>query len=319
MVLEKRKQNQDKRIKTKNLNPEQQTQNSKPKTENRKRRTENPGPRTENRKDFYYFYQKPNQMSMKRHIPNFITLLNLFAGSIAVIFAVQGNLIMAALFVALGIFFDFFDGLAARALNVKSELGLQLDSLADMVTSGVVPGIVMYQLFVKALPGESAAPADWSTGEDLLVWDFNFVALLGLLITLGSGYRLAKFNIDERQSDSFIGLPTPANALLILSLPLILIFQPQPDVVSVILNEWFLIGLTIFSCIMLNAEIPLFALKFSTWGFKENKLRYLFVLFCLILLYFFQFIAIPIIIISYILLSIFNTSRSSEKEVEVRQ
>ncbi len=226
---------------------------------------------------------------------------------------------MAALFVGLGIFFDFFDGLAARALNVKSELGLQLDSLADMVTSGVVPGIVMFQLLIKALPGDSAAPKDWSVGEDLLVWDFHYAALFGLLITLGSGYRLAKFNIDERQSDSFIGLPTPANALLILSLPLILIFQPQPDVIAVILNEWFLIGLTIFSCIMLNAEVPLFALKFSTWSFKENKLRYLFLLFCLIVLYFFQFIAIPVIIISYILLSIITTSGNSEKEMEIRQ
>lgn len=256
-------------------------------------------------------------MGLKNHVPNIITLLNLLCGSIAVIFAVQGNLVMAALFVVLGIFFDFFDGLAARSLNVKSELGLQLDSLADMVTSGVVPGIVMYQLFLKALPSQPAPLINWTTGQELLVWDIPVFALFGLLITLASGYRLAKFNIDERQSDSFIGLPTPANALLILSLPLILIFQPQPDIVSVILNEWFLVGLTLFSCFMLNAETPLFALKFKKWSFGENKLRYIFIVLCLVLLLIFQFVAIPLIIVSYVILSLIFPER--KRKVELSQ
>ena len=225
-------------------------------------------------------------MSIVKHVPNTITLLNLLSGTIAAIFAVQGNLVMAAIFVAVGIFLDFFDGLAARMLNVKSELGLQLDSLADMVTSGVVPGIVMFQLFKMALPGGDLQAVDWTAGENHLEWNLPVAALFGLLVTLGSAYRLAKFNIDERQTDSFIGLPTPANALLILSLPLILIFQPQPFLVDLILNEWFLVVLTLFSCFMLNAEIPLFALKFKTWGFSENKLRYLFLIFCIVLLIF---------------------------------
>ena len=243
-------------------------------------------------------------MSLTRHIPNIITLFNLFAGTIAVLYAVEGNLIMAAVFVAIGIFFDFFDGLAARLLNVKSELGLQLDSLADMVTSGVVPGIVMFQLLARALPGGERTARDWSDATDLLSWDFPVLALIGLFITLASCYRLAKFNLDERQEDSFIGLPTPANALLILSLPLILIFQPQPWVLDLILNPWFLIGLTLFSCYMLNAEIPLFALKFKTWGFAENKLRYFFILLCLVLIVLFHFVAIPLIILSYLVLSL---------------
>ena len=102
-------------------------------------------------------------MGIKKHIPNIITLFNLLSGSIAVIFAVKGNLILAAIFVAAGIFFDFFDGLAARALNVKSEVGLQLDSLADVVTSGVVPGIVMYQLLTKALPASGGLGSDWNS------------------------------------------------------------------------------------------------------------------------------------------------------------
>jgi len=243
-------------------------------------------------------------MGIKKHVPNLITSLNLLSGSIAVIFAVQGNLVLAAIFVAAGIFFDFFDGLAARALNVKSEVGLQLDSLADVVTSGVVPGIVMYQLLVNALPSSGSGKTHWNASElDLNLQPF---ALIGLLIIMASAYRLAKFNVDDRQTDSFIGLPTPANALLILSLPLILTYESVPFINELLLNEWFLVGLTILSCILLNAELPLFALKFSQWGFKENKLRYFFIVSCLVLVILLKFIAIPLIILLYVLLSLIS-------------
>ena len=256
-------------------------------------------------------------MAIKRHVPNFITILNLLCGAIATIFAVQGNLIMAALFVGLGIFFDFFDGLAARALDVKSEIGLQLDSLADMITSGLVPGIVMFQLLTKALPGNLLVTESWEAGGSAswFEWNFPAVAIIGLFIAAASGYRLAKFNIDERQTDSFIGLPTPANALLILSLPLILAYQPHPIAVNLILNEWFLIGLTFLSCFMLNAEVPLFALKFSDWSFKANKLRYFFIAYCLLMVIIFQFIAIPLIIISYVIVSLIFPKKEEKEEV----
>ena len=247
-------------------------------------------------------------MAIKKHIPNFITLLNLLSGAVACIFAVQGNLILAAFFVGLGILFDFFDGLAARSMNVKSEIGLQLDSLADLITSGLVPGIVMFQLLRKAIPDltdKTLENWDAATATSWFEWDFPWLALVGLFITAASGYRLAKFNIDERQTDSFIGLPTPANALLILSLPLILVYQPNPVAVGIILNEWFLFGLTAVSCILLNAELPLFALKFADWSFANNKLRYLFILLCVVLIIILKFIAIPLIIICYVLLSLF--------------
>lgn len=243
-------------------------------------------------------------MPIKKHIPNLITLLNLLAGCIALLFAVQGNLIFAAVFVAAGIFFDFFDGLAARLLDVKSELGLQLDSLADAVTSGVVPGVVMYQMIRKALPNTREVSTEWKMGGDWFDWNLNTLALIGLFIALASAYRLAKFNIDDRQTDSFIGLPTPANALLILSLPLILTFQPDSFISGFLLNEWFLIGLTLLSCYLLNAEIPLFALKVSDWSWKENKLRIGFLLLCLVLIVIFKFVAIPLIILSYVILSL---------------
>lgn len=224
---------------------------------------------------------------MKKHIPNFITLLNLFCGSIAVIFAVNGNMLATALFVFLGIFFDFFDGLLARKLNVQSELGLQLDSLADMVTSGLVPGLVMFYLL--ELSNIS-----------------SYLPYLGLLITLASAYRLANFNIDENQSDSFIGLPTPVNALLILSLPLIMEFQNNEVMNAIILNKWFLIGITLLSCYLLNANIKLIALKFKNWSFIDNKARYIAILLSIILLVIFQFVAIPLIIASYIIISLLN-------------
>lgn len=254
---------------------------------------------------------------MKKQIPNIITLCNLGCGSIAAILAVQNNLVTAALFMALGIFFDFFDGLAARSLNAQSKLGLELDSLADMVTSGLVPGIVMFQLLNKSFASTITSSADWQS-QVYLTMDFSPWALVGLLITLASGYRLAKFNIDERQTSSFIGLPTPANALLILSLPLILIFQPTSWAYDLIMNSWFLIGVTIFGSIMLNTEVPLFALKFKTWGFQENWFRYLFLVISLLLLVFLEFMALPIIIISYILLSlILNRRLHTEAEMEV--
>src|SRR5690625_1838312 len=241
---------------------------------------------------------------IRRAIPNFFTLCNMASGSIAAILAVQNHLVFAAIFVALGIFFDFFDGFFARILQVSSSLGLQLDSLADMITSGLVPGIVMVQLLIQS-QNEGAAPLihRWETIPTFKL-DFPPIALAGLLITLGSGYRLAKFNIDTRQTSSFIGLPTPANAILIMSLPLILIYQNTPHVSSVLLNQWFLLGLTLFSTVILNVGLPLFGLKFESWSFKQNWHRYLFLLISVTAILILQFIALPVIILLYLLYNI---------------
>jgi CDP-diacylglycerol--serine O-phosphatidyltransferase len=244
---------------------------------------------------------------MKKHIPNIITLLNLFCGSIAVIFAVENNLFMAAVFVVLGIIFDFFDGFTARLLHVKSELGLQLDSLADMITSGIVPGLVMFKLLENAsypFPVNIDVTSEWNQSTP-----YSFLPLVGLLITLASCYRLAKFNIDTRQSESFIGLPTPANTLLILSLPLILMTNDIQWVNDLILNKWFLMGITFISCYLLNAELPLFSLKMKTFGFKENAIKYLFLGACVLLLLVLHYVAFPAIILLYILLSIVTNAK----------
>ena len=235
---------------------------------------------------------------MKTHIPNFITLLNLFSGCIAVVFAVMNRLELAAIFVFLGIFFDFLDGFAARMLRVTSDIGIQLDSLADMVTSGVVPGIVMFQLL------NMAQKEGWNLDLFGMHMDVGLLPLFGFIITLASAYRLAKFNVDENQVTSFRGLPTPANALLILSMPLILLYQNNDVLNGIILNQWFLIGLTILSAFLLNSGIELFALKFNGLGFKENGVKYLFLIGSLVLLMTLKFLAIPIVVLFYILSSL---------------
>lgn len=232
---------------------------------------------------------------IKKQIPNFITLLNLLSGCVASVLAVQGELSIATLFVVVGVFFDFFDGLAARALKVKSELGLQLDSLADMITSGLVPGLVMCQLLSRSLQSKEL---------DLFSSDGSWMVFIGFIITLGSGYRLAKFNIDDRQTDSFIGLPTPANALFILSLGLIVEFHPESMFSNWIENTYVLIAISLLSVLLLNAELKLFALKFKNLNFSENWYRYFILMFAIVSLILFQFIALPLIIITYILLSI---------------
>ena len=231
-------------------------------------------------------------MTIQKHIPNAITLMNLFCGCIAVVFALNNDFEMAFYWVSLGIFLDFFDGFFARLFQVSSPLGLQLDSLADMVTSGVVPGIVMYQLM-----GSSSSFPQW--GWSMEPWPF-----IGFLITLGSCYRLANFNIDTRQTDSFIGLPTPANALFILSLPLVLQHSDSMLVLELLTNPWVLVLITLLSVYMLNAEIPLFSLKIKKFSFKENALQIRFFICSVVLITSFQYAGIPLVIVIYVLLSV---------------
>ena len=228
-------------------------------------------------------------MNIKKHIPNLITLLNLFSGCIALVYASEENFEIAFFFVCLGIFFDFFDGFFARLLNVSSPLGLQLDSLADMVTSGVVPGFVMFKMLTNSV----------SSDPSLI-----YLPYLGFIITLGSCYRLANFNIDTRQTDSFIGLPTPANAIFILSLPLILKNTDSLILLELLTNCWVLLMVTIVSAFILNAEIPLFALKIKKFNFKDNVLQIVFLLVSLLLLIVFKFSGVALIIVFYVMLSV---------------
>jgi len=220
---------------------------------------------------------------MKKHIPNAITCANLFSGCIGVVFAFKGELETAAYFVLLSGIFDFFDGMAARLLHVKSAIGKELDSLADMVSFGFLPGVVMFQL-LKA--------GDYPS---------EYLPYLGFIITVFSALRLAKFNIDERQTEDFIGLNTPMNTLFIVSLPFIA--NDYPEVIG---STPLLIGLILVTSFLLVSEIKIFSMKLSDVSWARNKMKYLFLILSAVLIALLKFIAVPFILILYISLSILH-------------
>lgn len=235
-------------------------------------------------------------MMLKKNIPNFISLLNLLSGILACIFILQGDFTVGFFFVCLGIFFDFFDGFAARLFNVSSALGIQLDSLADATTSGLAPALAMFQL----LRSENGIDHSFPIIDASTPW----FAYIGLLIGLGAAYRLAKFNVDTRQTDSFIGLPTPANALFILSIPMIMMYQFDTWLVAVLNQTWVLVGISILSIVAMNAKLSLFSLKIKSLRIEDNWLVVLFLFVCTSLLLWFKFIGLFFIIPLYIIISI---------------
>lgn len=227
-------------------------------------------------------------MKIQSHIPNAITLLNLFVGVVGIISVLEDKILWGAYFVILAAFIDFFDGFTARILLVQSELGKQLDSLADVVSFGVLPGIILFSMSRE------------STSSDLIPY-------LTLIVPLFSAYRLAKFNLDTRQYDHFIGLPTPANALFISTLPHLILSFPTLGIwiqkpIILVLIAWIL-------AILLVAEIPLIALKFQNFSFLNNIFRYLVLGAALILFFWLGIAGIPFVIILYIILSIIENSR----------
>jgi CDP-diacylglycerol---serine O-phosphatidyltransferase len=243
-------------------------------------------------------------MKIKEHIPNFITSLNLLSGCAGVVAIFSGHTTAAVIMMGAAAAFDYTDGMVARALHVKSAIGKELDSLADVISFGLLPGAIMYQLMLNCtnLPGTEYG------------W-LNPYPYLAFLIAVFSGLRLAKFNIDTRQSDSFIGLPTPANAIFIASLPMILLqighsgHELMP-VVSLLGNYFFLLGLTILMSWLLVAEIPLFALKFKNIRWEDNKSQFTFVGFSFLLLVLLKWIAIPAIILLFILMSLIRRNKA---------
>lgn len=244
---------------------------------------------------------------MYRYIPNFLTLINLFSGCMALVLIFSDQLIDAAWFVSFALVFDFLDGLTARLLKAPSAIGKQLDSLADVVSFGVVPGVIMYTLLKESVQDISG----WSGVASL-------VPFLGFSITLFSALRLAKFNIDERQEDVFYGLPTPANAILIVSFPLILwqFKDSNSEYIAVIdkalRNTWVLVGTTVLSSFLLVSNIQLASLKFKSFRWADNSSRYLLLASSLVLIVFLKFSAIPLIVLLYFLLSFFANSQSNK-------
>ncbi|MCF8301948.1 MAG: CDP-alcohol phosphatidyltransferase family protein [Bacteroidales bacterium] len=244
-------------------------------------------------------------MRILKHLPNFITSLNILSGIFAIVAAFeithQNHLVMAAYWIGMAALFDYLDGMVARLVRGTTMIGEQLDSLADMVSFGLAPGVILFHLMLKAhnLP-------------ELYITDTNVIPYIAFMVPVFSAFRLAKFNIDKRQSSSFIGLPTPASAILVASLPLIM-YQIAINqsatygfITALILNSNVLIILVVALSVLMVVEFPMFSLKFKTYTWKGNQIRYIFLLLSALFIVYFYFIAIPMIIFLYILFSAFS-------------
>jgi CDP-diacylglycerol--serine O-phosphatidyltransferase len=245
-----------------------------------------------------WLHLKKKQMKVFKYLPNFITLLNLTMGIVAIYLSFIGGieeLGLASYFIFIAALFDFFDGFAARMLNAKSEIGLQLDSLADMVSFGVAPGFILYQMLAMS----HGNPHEVLEGIDAF-------SLLAILIPWGAALRLAKFNIDDTQVNGFKGLPTPAMAFFIASLPLIRItlYEDRGMVYMIFTNAYFLGMVAILGFFLMTSSFPMFALKFKSFGWKDNEIKYVFLAISVVMLVAFKIVAVPFIIITYLFLSL---------------
>lgn len=226
-------------------------------------------------------------MQVKKHIPNLLTLGNLFCGCLGIIEILQNKSIETACYLMVAaLIFDFFDGFLARLLKVSSPIGKELDSLADMVTFGALPAFIMQHLMLNYANIELK---------------YSYIAFL---IALFSALRLANFNIDTRQADSFIGVPTPANSILIASIGFIVAVSPNSFLNNWVAEPVFLVFITLLLSYLLVAELPLFAFKFKHFGLEGNQIRYGFILLSVVLLFILKVLAVPVIIFLYILISI---------------
>ncbi|MDE3212938.1 MAG: CDP-alcohol phosphatidyltransferase family protein [Bacteroidota bacterium] len=256
---------------------------------------------------------------MKKQIPNVFTLLNLFFGCMAVVFALQTNelviylnqdynssfnipekLTWAAICIGIAALIDFLDGFLARALKATSPLGKELDSLCDIVSFGVAPGALLYQLLRLSF-------ARQENGLDVgLIW-----LLPAFILTCAAAYRLAKFNIDPSQSHVFRGVPVPAVGLLVASFPLILHFNTLPGVSGFLVNKWFLYGLIAVLSWLMISRIPMLSLKFTTLKFRPNAPQYMLVLIALVGAFLLHWLAAPVVFVFYILFSLFTPNKTS--------
>jgi CDP-diacylglycerol--serine O-phosphatidyltransferase len=239
---------------------------------------------------------------IRKHIPNFITSLNVLCGSIAVVFIMKGVLTTGVFLIILAAVFDFFDGMSARLLKAYSPIGKELDSLADMISFGLAPGLIMFKLLETSMFKTEVIPDLQSnlTPTQLLILGSAF------LIPIFSALRLAKFNVDERQTSSFIGLPTPANALFISSLALIQEHGTMPAIDNFLLATPVLIGITFLFSWLLVAEIPMFSLKFKNLTWKSNQIQYVFLFSSIILISLLRLYGITAIILLFIGISVFR-------------
>jgi CDP-diacylglycerol---serine O-phosphatidyltransferase len=234
------------------------------------------------------------------NIPNFITILNLLSGCLAILWSFD-DIKISVMFIFAAAIFDFADGLAARLLKAYSNLGKELDSLADVVSFGVAPAMIMHHLLrMSIIDRDSSFTFESATGIQLII------ILMPFLLVAFSAIRLAKFNLDTRQQDSFIGLPTPASGLLIASISYILLISDTDLRSNLLLSTPLLIFLVLLLCFLMISNIPMFSLKFKNLSFTHNRIRYIFLLLAVVLVIFLKLWALPALIFSYIILSVLN-------------
>lgn len=231
-------------------------------------------------------------------IPNAITALNLVSGSLAVFFAVDGQLGWASVFILIAAVFDFLDGFAARLLKAYSSIGKELDSLADMVSFGLAPAAIVFTMLEYTLFGINQPIQDIEAN-----WSQWIVLFTSFVIPVAGAFRLAKFNTDDRQSEQFLGMPIPANAIFFASLGLILELGTNLTIQAIILNKYVLLASVFICSFLMVSELPMFSMKFKNLHLKENAIRFLFLGTTVLMLIFFQIYALPLIIIWYVLLS----------------
>lgn len=239
-------------------------------------------------------------MTIKKYIPNIITSLNLLSGLVSITLILEDKFVMAGVFIIIAAAFDFLDGMAARMLDARSELGKQLDSLADVVSFGVAPGIMIFEMISLHCLGSCN-----------VLERMHIAPYFALLIPVCAALRLAKFNIDIRQEEHFIGLPTPANALFFASVPLVVYLQPNllslvplDFLTAFFSNTRILAMLAVFFSYLMISDFQLFSMKFKSPGWKGNEARYVLLILALVLVILFSLGAIPLIILSYLLLSL---------------
>ncbi len=237
---------------------------------------------------------------IRKHIPNFITCLNIVSGTIAVMFAIKGLLSVAVIFIFAAAIFDFLDGMLARLLKAYSPIGKELDSLADMVSFGLAPGMLMMVMIEYSLFGINTRAGNIAS---LTFWEITCIAS-SLLIPVASGLRLAKFNVDSRQANSFIGLPTPANAIFISALALIMGYGKFGSVNTLLFQPLVLLLLTLGMSFLLVSEIPMFSLKFKNLTWTDNRIRFIFLGLSGALIFVLNIYGIAASIILFILISI---------------
>ena len=252
---------------------------------------------------------------MKNQIPNLFTLLNLFFGCIAIVFALQTESVIiyindefsgssfnipeklswAAIFIMIAAFIDFLDGFIARLMNATSLLGKQLDSLSDVVSFGVAPGVILYQLLRFSFAREENGL------EVSVIW-----LLPAFMVSCAAAYRLAKFNLDETQSYHFTGVPVPAVGLLVASFPLIMHFNAAIfGIGNLLINKWFLYFLILFLSYLMLSKMPFMSMKFKDYSFKNNSLKVILAAVAIICAVFLHWIAVPLVFLCYIILSLF--------------